>query len=161
MADEATGQPQPRVPTRQDLVRIARSLNDHAVRYVVIGGMAMIHHGFARGTGDIDLLVDPSPDNVERIRQALAILEDHASLEVRPSDLADYAVVRVADEVIVDLLAAACGVKYDDVADQCELEEIDGVAVRFLAADALLRTKQSMRDKDAVDRRFLEQILAE
>jgi hypothetical protein len=159
VADQATGKPQPRVPTRQDLVRIARSLNDHGVRYAIIGGMAMIHHGFARGTVDIDLLVDPAAENVERIRQALAILEDRASLDVRPSDLADYTVVRVADEVVVDLLAAACGVSFDEVAGECEVEEIDGVAVRFLNAAALLRTKQSIRDKDAVDRRFLEEAL--
>ena len=87
MADGPASPEAPRIPTQADLRRIARSLNEHGVRYAVVGGFAMAHHGFARPTEDIDLLIDPDPANVERVRQALCVLADHASLEVRAGDL--------------------------------------------------------------------------
>jgi hypothetical protein len=136
-------------------------LNEHGVRYAVIGGFAVMHHGFARATSDIDLLLDPSPDNVERLRSALSILEDQAVLEVRPNDLADYGVVRVADEVVIDLMPAAAGVTLADVGEDIDTAEVDGVAVPYLGARSLLRTKQTLRDKDVLDRGFLEALLAE
>ena len=147
MADEANGKPSPRIPTREDLARIARSLNEHGVRYLVIGGMAMVRYGSGRTTRGIDLLVDPAPENVERIRTALSILEDQAVLDVEPDDLVTYTVVRVADEIIVDLLARACGMSYGELHNERETEEIDGVAVPFPSPRGLLRTKQSTRQR--------------
>jgi hypothetical protein len=101
-----------REPQLDDLARIGRALNAHQVRYVLIGGFAVIAHGGARTTKDVDLLIDPSPENVARIRDALQILEDNAVSEVADGDVARYSVVRVADEIVVDLMAAACGVDY-------------------------------------------------
>ncbi len=161
MDDESGGAQRARVPTSEDLARIARSLNDHGVRYAVIGGFAIIHHGFARATNDIDLLVDPSPENVERIRQALAVLEDRAALDVRPTDIAEYNVVRIADEIVVDLIGSAAGVTLADIAAEMEHSEVDGVPVPYPSPAALLRTKQTVRDKDVQDRDFLEALLRE
>lgn len=159
MVDDTSSAPSARIPTRADLARIARALNDHAVVYAVIGGFAMLHHGFARATMDIDLLVDPSPENVERLRRALCVLEDKAALEVRLGDVLTYTVVRVADEVVVDLLGRASETTLADVEDQIEVEEVDGVPVRYLSATAMLRTKQSVRPKDLTDRAFLEDLI--
>ncbi len=58
-----------RNPTLDDLVRLCKSLNETGVRYVVIGGFAIAHHGYMGATGDIDLLVDASTENVEKIRK--------------------------------------------------------------------------------------------
>jgi len=161
MADGAKGPQAPRAPTQDDLRRIARGLNAHGVRYAVVGGFAMAYHGLARSTEDIDLLVDPAPDNVERIRRALSVLADRAVLEVEPGDLERYEVVRVADEVIVDLMASACGVSLADVEADVETAPVGGEPVRFLSARSLLRTKQTLRPKDAPDRAHLERVLEE
>ena len=159
MDDETGGEKRARVPTVADLARIARSLNEEGVRYAVIGGFAIIHHGLARATNDIDLLVDPSPENVDRVRRALAVLEDRAALDVRPDDVAHYNVVRIADEIVVDLIGSAAGVTFGDLEDSIEHGEIEGVRVPYPAPAALLRTKQTVRDKDVVDRQFLEALL--
>ena len=47
-----------RPATPDDLILLSRLFNQHNVRYVVIGGMAMIQHGLMRLTSDIDVLVD-------------------------------------------------------------------------------------------------------
>jgi putative cell wall-binding protein len=60
-----------REPTLDDLVLLCRHLNETGVKYVVIGGFAIILSGYIRTTGDIDLLVDSSSENVERIKKAL------------------------------------------------------------------------------------------
>ena len=98
-----------RAPTQADVARIARSLNEHGVKYAVIGGFAMIHHGFVRATMDIDLLVAPDPGNIQRLREALSILEDKAVLQIAPDDVQKYTVVRVADEMPLARLRCASG----------------------------------------------------
>jgi Nucleotidyl transferase AbiEii toxin, Type IV TA system len=160
VANQGSGALFARAPTEADLVRIARSLNEQSAEYAVIGGFAMLHYGFVRATMDIDLLVDPSTENVQRIRQALTILEDRAVLEVGPEDIGKYNVVRVADEVVIDLLAQACDATLKDVASEIEFAEVEGVPIPYLSPRGLLRTKRTLRDKDALDRLFLEELLA-
>ena len=148
-----------REPQIEDLTRICRALNDASARYVLIGGFAVIARGGGRTTKDIDFLIDPAPDNIARVRQALRILEDKAVNEVADDDVARYAVVRIADEVVVDLMGVACGVNYDDARKDMEMLTIDGVAVPVASVSTLIRTKNTMRPSDAADRRYLEVLL--
>ena len=119
-----------RAPEVDDLVRICRSLNEAGARYVLIGGFAVIAHGGARTTRDIDLLVDDSPENIARVKSALRVLPDHAVDEVADEDIRRYAVVRVADEIVVDLLGRACGLTYSDVSADADTIEVEGVSIR-------------------------------
>ena len=149
-----------RPPLLEDLLKICRALNEQGARYVVVGGMAVIHAGFVRATEDIDLLVDASADNFERIREALSVLPDQAVRDVQPTDLERYTVVRVADEVVVDLMRSACGVEYAEAATAIESAVLQGVAVPFASPELLLKLKRTVREKDAVDRQFLEMLIA-
>ena len=107
--DDAHNGPYAREPQIEDLARICHALNEAGAGYVLIGGFAVIARGGARTTKDIDFLVDASPDNVARVKRALRILEDQAVNEVADDDVVRYSVVRVADEVVVDLTARALG----------------------------------------------------
>lgn len=57
------------VPDFEDILSL---FAEHDVRYLIVGGLAFIYHAKPRYTKDIDLWVDPSPDNVERVNRALA-----------------------------------------------------------------------------------------
>jgi hypothetical protein len=57
-----------------DAAAILRALADHGVDYIVIGGVAVQTHGHPRTTQDLDLLPEPSPANLERLRAALVAL---------------------------------------------------------------------------------------
>jgi hypothetical protein len=118
-----------REPQIEDLARICRALNDAGARYALIGGFAVIAHGGVRTTKDIDLLIDASPDNVGRVKRALQVLEDQAVNEVADTDVARYEVVRVADEIVVDLMARACGVEYRDAERDVEHLTIGDVVI--------------------------------
>lgn len=148
-----------RAPEPEDVVRICRALNEAGARYLLIGGFAVVAHGAGRFTKDIDLLVDDDPANVARVRTALSVLPDNAAAEVADEDVRSHVVVRVCDEVIVDLMGRACGVAYAEAAVDAELLERDGVAIRVASPGTLIRLKDTPRPQDVLDRAFLEGVL--
>lgn len=160
MVDEDDGAAlESRPPTLDDLIELCRRLNEEGAEYVVIGGMAILQLGFVRATEDIDLLVNSSAENFERVRRAMLSLPDQAIREVRPSDLDEYVVVRVADEVVVDLMKSACGVEYQEASSMTHPVTLGGVTIPFATAELLWRLKQTVRSKDQVDREFLAHLL--
>ena len=157
--DDADDDRYARAPTPADLVRICRALNEAQARYLLIGGFAVIAHGAGRFTKDIDLLVDDSPGNVARVKQALAVLPDNAAAHVSDEDVQRHTVVRVADEVVVDLMGRACGLSYAEAAADAEVLERDGVSIPVASPRTLIRLKNTPRPQDAIDRAFLEGVL--
>jgi len=149
-----------RPPTLNDLLNLCSELNARGAKYVVIGGMAMIQAGFVRGTEDIDLLIESSPGNQAAVRKALEILPDKAVHGLREGDLERYVVVRVADEIVVDLLLSAGGIAYADAQTESTIVEIAGVSIPFASPRLLLRMKQTGREKDALDVLFLRELLS-
>lgn len=159
--DDAHDGSHAREPQLDDLVRLAQALNAHQVRYVLIGGFAVIAHGGARTTKDIDLLIDSSAENVSRVRKALQILEDKAVNEVADDDVARYTVVRVADEIVIDLMAKACGVDYDEARRDAMELNFGSVTILVASPETLIRTKNTIRPSDAADRQFLQVLIDE
>jgi hypothetical protein len=158
------GEPEPhapltRVPTDADLVSLARELNRQGVAYVVIGGFAINRLGFVRATEDIDLLIARDLANQALVKRALEILPDRAIRELGDEDIAQWVVVRVNDDITVDLMTEACGVRYEDAIAGIETELIDGVPIPFAGAELMLKMKQSPREKDVADLSFLKQLL--
>ena len=148
-----------RNPTLDDLLELCRNLNVAGVEYIVIGGFAVIHYGFVRGTGDIDLLVDSFEHNIQKIRQALMYLPDKAAKDLNTTDITNYHVVRIADEIVIDLIEKACEVTYQQAKDHIVFDTIKDVTIPFLSVEWLIKTKKSHREKDIIDSNFLKDIL--
>jgi hypothetical protein len=55
----------------EQTLSIIRAFNREGAQYKVFGGMAVAFHGLPRTTNDADFLVDPSPENVVKIKRAL------------------------------------------------------------------------------------------
>jgi len=145
-----------------DLVALCRELNQRDARYVVIGGFAVITAGLPRATGDIDLLVAVDPENEAKVFSALSTLPDNAVRELQPGELQLYEVIRVADEILVDLMATAGGIEYEDAAKEVVVREIQGVPIPFASPRLLWRMKAvTHREKDAADLVFLRYWFAE
>lgn len=126
---------------------------------MLIGGFAVIAHGASRFTKDLDLLVDDDPENVARVKRGMAVLADNAAADVSDTDVRDHTVVRIADEIIVDLMGRACGLTYSDVAADSETIRLDDVDVPIASPATLIRTKDTYREQDKLDRAFLEALL--
>jgi len=156
--DQPPGAPalESREPSLEDLVDLCRQLNAAGAAYIVVGGFAMRAAGYIRRTMDVDLLIATGPENEARVFKALESLPDRAVRELRPGEVAQYAVVRVADEIVVDLLRAAGGIEYPDAVRDVAVRAIDGVSIPFASPRLLWRTKRSSpRDKDKPDLQFL------
>src|SRR4026207_2182893 len=92
---------EPRFPTLKDLLFLCQHLNQEGAKYIIIGGMAVIQHGFGRATEDIDLLIEASAGNQQKVLKALMALPDKAAREIQPGELEKFVVIRVADEFVV------------------------------------------------------------
>jgi hypothetical protein len=77
-------------------------------------------------------------------------------LDVADDDVRNYAVVRIADEILIDFMSQACGVIYDEAIIDAETAEIDGVEIPVASKKTLVRTKQTDRPSDLADRHFLQ-----
>lgn len=159
--DPETGELIPRAPEKEDFLNLCRELNTRGCRYFVVGGFAIIHLGLPRTTGDIDLLIDASLENEARVFEALATLPDGCVRELKPGEVSKYSVVRVADEILVDLMARASGITYAEAVAGVIVREIDGVLIPFAGPELLYRMKKRAgREKDRGDIYFLEQLFA-
>ena len=148
-----------RAPEPSDVVRLCRALNEANAKYVLIGGFAVLAHGAARFTKDIDLLIDDAPANVAAVKRGLSVLADNAAAEVLDTDVREHVVVRVADEILVDLMGRACGLSYTDVVADAEQIRLGDVDVPVASPATLIRTKDTYRDQDKIDRAFLEALI--
>lgn len=148
-----------REPVLEDLATLCRALNQAGAHYVVIGGFAMRAAGFIRSTMDIDLLIETGPQNEQRVIEALMTLPDKAVREVKPGEIEEYGVVRVADEFLVDLMKSGCGVMYAEANRDAAWQVVQGIRIPFASPQTLWRMKQTPREKDIADRLFLRKLL--
>jgi hypothetical protein len=138
---------------------LCRRLNEAGAKYLVLGGFAIIQHGFARATEDIDLLIDTSPENFAKVKSAMMGLPDGAIREVNAEDFQECLVVRVGDEFVVDLMRQACGINFAEASPYIVTLPVAGIPIPFASPKLLWRTKQTHRDKDAIDLTFLASLL--
>jgi hypothetical protein len=159
MEREQNDPAEPRAPERSDLVDICRQLNELGAKYVIIGGLAILETGYARSTEDLDFLVEATEENSAKVLEALMILPDQAVSEVQPHEIPEFTVVRICDEVPVDIMAKACGVTYEQAKDEIIWRTIDGVKIPFASPKLLWWTKETYREKDQLDRLHLAKVL--
>lgn len=143
----------------EDLKILVSSLNKNHVDYLLIGGYALFAHGYHRATTDIDILVPATREAGEKVRHALMVLPDQAAKDIDCAWFEEGENIRVADEFVVDVMLNAGGETYETLNRFADLIDLDGIPVRTINLEGLLRTKQTIRDKDVADRVVLERAL--
>ena len=140
---------------------LLRRFQEEGVEYVLVGGQAVRLNGFVRATEDVDVLLRPGRANGEKIIRALSFLQASSELDISWFDtLPDGEVenIRVADTLLVDLLFAANGQTLESLASHIVQIDIEGVTVRLLDIDGLLKTKTDYREKDVLDKSVLTRL---
>ncbi len=95
-------------------------------------------------------------ENEARVFKALESLPDQCVKELDPGDVAKYLVVRVADEILVDLMARASGIDYAEAIKSVVVRELGGVPIPFASPELLWWMKiRTHREKDRPDLQFL------
>jgi len=142
------------------LLKLLTRFQDEGVEYVLVGGQAVRLNGFLRATEDVDVLLRPTRDNGERVKRALDFLGSAQELDPDwfEQSLGEPENIRVADDLIIDLLFAANGETYESVQPFVREISVEGVSIRVLNIDGLLRTKTDYREKDLLDKRVLRRL---
>jgi len=146
----------------EDVVSLVRALNENEVPYLLIGGYALFAHGYHRATEDIDILVPTGKETAKNLIKALMVLPDKAAkdLPIEWFKEGEEENIRLADAFVVDLMFNACGETYKTLLPYAESIEIaEGVTLRTINLEGLLLTKQTVREKDTMDRYVIERAL--
>ncbi len=133
-------------------LELLRQFHEAGVEYVIIGGYAVIAHGYPRYTGDLDLLIRPTEENG---RRAVAALEAFG----RPPgefEVGDFTTVpnimAFTQGCDFDLLTATPGVDFEECYARHLTLKLRGLPVKFINLTALRKTKQATgRTKDLLD----------
>lgn len=139
------------------LTDVFRSLQDHEVRYVVIGGIAAVLYGVPRATFDLDILIDATSDNAQRLLDALldAGLGSAALTDVQ--HLLDNEITIFKDRVRIDVQTSTPGLDFAAAWHQrvtMTYQEQDFYVVS--KADLIAAKKAAGRAVDLEDVRLLE-----
>ena len=146
---------------KNPLLDLLGRFREEGVEYVLVGGQAVRLNGYLRATEDIDVLVRPTRDNGEKIIRALRFLKSSQEMDAGwfvPSADGNVENIRVADDLLIDLLFAANGETYESIQPHIRELVIEGTPVRVLNIDGLIKTKTGYREKDLLDKRVLARI---
>ncbi len=145
---------------KPDLVvaEVCRALNRTESHYLVIGGIACILHGHVRSTTDIDILVERTRGNVERILGGLAEMGYGFAREWTADEILKRPVTVIGDDPAVDVFTVAWSVKYEQAAPRASTVDVQGVAIPLIGLEDLIATKRTGRVADALDIEVLERI---
>ncbi len=143
-------------------IRVLEALQQHDVEYILIGGVAVILYGSERLTRDIDIIINPMPENIDKLKKALyAVFKDHAIGEISAEELRKYSVIRYGtpDGFYIDIIE-----RIGEIASfkQVEFEIIDyhGIKISIAKPEALYHLKKdSIRPRDQMDTFFLQQLI--
>lgn len=150
------------------------ALNRAEVRYVVVGGLAVVLHGHARLTGDLDLVIDLSPPEASRAMSALTGLGLQPRLPVEAREFADATVrERWVQErnlevfslhdpenplLEIDLFARE-PLPFDELWERAERMTLEREEVAVASIPDLIRMKETAdREQDRADIEALREI---
>lgn len=137
---------------------VCAALNRGKAKYLVIGGVACILHGYARATDDIDILIERSEANAARVLKVLGGLGYGYAREWTAAEVLKRPITVIGDDPRVDVFTVAWKVKYEQAAPNASTVDVDGVKIPLIGIDDLIETKRTGRLQDAADIEALEQI---
>jgi hypothetical protein len=129
-------------------------LNSEKAEYLVIGGYAVVHHGYERTTGDLDVWIAANSENVQRVSQALQKFFGYTAEEFRSDRFreADSIFIFGRKPVRIDILTGPPGVEFRECYERRQIVNWDGVSVPLIALSDLKANKlASGRPKDLAD----------
>lgn len=160
-----------------NLREVFKALADADVEYVVVGGLAVILHGYLRATADLDVVIRLAPDNCRRALAALAGIGFRPRLPVAIEDFADPAkraewiehqnmlkfqlwdpgnALRSLDVFMKEPIG------FEALRRDAQIEDVDGLAVPVASIEHLIQLKQAAgRPRDRDDIAKLRQIREE
>ena len=153
------------------------SLEQHQVRFILVGGMAVVAHGYGRMTYDIDLVIQLDPANIHRTFAALAELHFSPRIPITPDEFSTPANrekwAREKGMIVLNFFSkneAPCTIDlfirepftFDEAYAKAVPSAVNGVPFRYADLNTLIQMKREAgRPVDMEDIRHLEQLAAD
>lgn len=137
----------------QDFIDFVQLLNEHQVKYMVVGAHALAVHGRPRHTGDLDIWIKPDAENARKMVKVIADF-GFAPLGLTEDDFLrkNYVTQLGYAPLRIDILNAISGVDFDEAYGARFETEIDDLQISFISAKDFIKNKQaSGRPKDLGD----------
>ena len=137
----------------KNFLEFLQELNAHKVKYLVVGGYAVIHHGYSRSTQDMDLFVAMEPDNAERICAAITAFGFDADEYSPEFFLTPGSILMIGRiPVRIDLFTTLKGLEFDEAYKNRVYFSIGETRIPFVSREDLIKSKKaSGRDRDKDD----------
>jgi len=138
---------------QQDFKELLQLFNRYNVEYVIVGSYALAHYGAPRYTGDIDLYVNPSHENAEKIISALADFGfGSLNLSVEDFCIPQRVVQLGTPPVRIDIITSITGVNWENAFKNRISDYYGDVPVFFLGREEYIANKKAIgRKKDIAD----------
>jgi len=143
-----------------DFEEFLQALNLENVEYILVGGYAVIFYGYNRTTGDLDVWVNPTLSNYEKL-QAAFLRFGLPTMAISPEDFLNSQETDVftfgRPPVSIDILTQVKGLAFDQSFQQSSFQQFDGVEVRIIDyRDLIIAKKSANRSKDKNDLEHLD-----
>lgn len=141
-----------------DFRDILQCLNDADARYLIVGAYAVIYHSEPRYTKDLDIWVEPTPDNAKKVWSALvkfgAPLADLTLADLSNPDV----VFQIGVEPNrIDLILDVAGLRFAEAWEKRFVSKYEDQTVFVLSQDDIMHAKKTAgRDQDLLDAKNLE-----
>ena len=136
----------------KDFKEFIELLSKNNVRYIVIGGYAVVYHGYVRSTNDIDIWIDLRKDNIKKVIKALDEF-GFSSLNIKETDFAPDQIIQLGyPPHRIDLITTPAGIEFETCYESKEQVVIDNTAINIIDLENLIKAKKATnRTRDLAD----------
>ncbi len=132
------------------------SFEQHNVHYVVIGGIAAVLHGVPRATFDLDILIEATPENAQRLLEALLDINFGTASLISASELVGHEITIFRDRVRIDVQTSTPGLDFKSAWKNRVKLDYQGQVFFIVSKNDLIASKQAAgRPIDLEDVRLL------
>jgi predicted nucleotidyltransferase len=139
----------------EDFVDFLTSLNDNDVEYILVGGYAVIFHGYNRTTGDLDVWINPTVENYQKLMKAFLKfglspfdMTEAKFLDITKNDVFTFG----RTPVCIDILTKVSGLNFSETFSNAAHRNFSGIQVRIIDIRDLIKAKKAAnRPKDQDD----------
>lgn len=145
------------IPIPHDFLEFLSCLSDHEVKFLLIGGYAVAYHGYVRTTGDLDVFVECSPENAQKLVAACRTFGLGSPVTVdlflTPGNIIRFGVPPMRLEILNDI----SGVSFEECWGSHDVLRFREVEIPVITIEKLLQNKKaSGRQKDVLDLQMLQ-----
>jgi hypothetical protein len=133
-----------------------QALNENEVEYILVGGMAVILHGYVRGTGDMDIWVNKTKDNYKKLVNAFTQFGMPVFDMTEKAFLGnEFDVWGIGVQPVrIEIMTAVKGLDFEETYKLSQFYDEEGLKIRFINLNHLIEAKKAagrFRDLDDID----------